>query len=68
MDKDAAVATTLKNYEVEVTYILDEVISIGASDSERSNWYQDTVHLTPDGHRVWGDVIYKELSNAFGLR
>lgn len=60
-EKDLLVKSLLDQHGVEVVYILDNIRLTTAPNDEKQSWYQDNVHLTAAGHRVWGEVIYEEL-------
>jgi hypothetical protein len=68
-ERDAQVASLLRQHGLEAVYLLDAPRVRAASAEEKRSWYQDDVHLTLAGHAVWGELIAHQLHrHRFKLR
>jgi hypothetical protein len=66
--RDASVRAQLEKHGIAALYLLDAPIMRAAPPEERRAWFQDDVHLTPQGHAVWGELIGERLARALPAR
>ena len=66
-EKNPRVQNALENNGLEVIYLLDTINQMDFPTSERETWYQDRMHLTKEGHEIWGQLIQRELNRALSL-
>lgn len=59
--RDARVEALLKEHGIEAVYLLDNPRVSGAPADEKRSWFQDDVHLTQQGHAVWGEAMGEAL-------
>ncbi len=60
-EKDKNVLYFLEKYDLNVTYILDQIDLLNFSRIEKENLFYDGVHLTKQGHIIWGEIINSDL-------
>ena len=58
---DFDLRSVLDEYEVRVVYLLEKLALSEASEDDKMAWYQDSYHLTVQGHQVWGELLQEEL-------
>jgi hypothetical protein len=67
-ERDPKVQAELEKLGIEAVYLLDQPIMRAAPPEERRSWYQDSDHLTPRGHAVWGELIGERLARKLPAR
>jgi hypothetical protein len=60
--KDALVAQQLAKLGVPATYLVDVIPSFVPDRTQKEALFYDNVHLSREGHAVWGSVINRDLS------
>lgn len=59
--KDALVAQQLAQHGVHATYLVDVVPSLVPDRTQQQALFYDNVHLSRQGHAVWGSIINGDL-------
>ena len=59
--RDARVQAALARQGIAAVYLLDAPIMRTAPAQQRRAWFQDDVHLTAQGHAVWGGLMREHL-------
>ncbi|OJV87841.1 MAG: hypothetical protein BGO43_15645 [Gammaproteobacteria bacterium 39-13] len=58
-DIDEAIRETLEKYHVKVVYLRDHLADL--PEDKIKALYHDEIHLTAAGHKMWAEVIKKDL-------
>lgn len=61
-DKNENVQELLREYNIDVIYILDRINSMELTRKEKEKLYYDYVHLSKNGHELWAEIIGSDLS------
>jgi hypothetical protein len=59
--RDAWVEEMLRKYDLHPVYIADKLSQCGLSLAEKKGLFHDGVHLESPGHKVWAQIIRREL-------
>ena len=59
---DPLVKRSLERYGVEARYLLPRLRALRPSATDTRRWFQDSVHLEAEGHKVYGEVIGRDLA------
>lgn len=62
-EKDQGVQKILREYKINVVYLLDRLNNMEFSSKEIDELYYDYIHLSKKGHRLWADMIAPDLKN-----
>lgn len=60
-ERDPLVARLLDRHGLEAICLLDRLGADRATREREEAWFQDEQHLTPPGHRVWGELMRDDL-------
>jgi hypothetical protein len=66
--KDALVLQQLAKHGVHAVYLADVIDSLGLDRSQREALFYDNVHLSREGHALWGTIINRDLLRAAAAR
>ncbi len=53
---------------MEVRYLLDTIKSLNLSDGMKRSLFHDKIHLEKGGHKLWGDIIGRDLMRLVAKR
>lgn len=59
--KDALLMQQLAKHGIHATYLVDAVDALGLDQARREALFYDDVHLSKEGHALWGTIINRDL-------